>query len=644
MGALGMIQTLSLVSQDVLANYHAWKTERDRWKSRADICRQYYEHDVDETFTTYTKEQLEKIKNELSNLPISTDLIHSTIQQRVALLAANKYATRIVANKTEAMPYAQVLDKAVHSVLYHSHFLSQVEQVIKDLHIAGHGYLLVEEADKFYESEFGINVKHQLYDSVILDANMSSAACDDMEGFFIEKEVTEAKLKRQFQAVFEKLGIDNLSIFGDADFSGQPSDRLTASTISPIRKYVVRSYYDYEFTTMYLVENSNGEVEQLFAENLDEEALPLLAGAIEVPDYYVRQRIYIGNYLVYQRMLPLTRLPLVVLYYDFNGRPYRSYGLVHYLINLQEANDKILQLMITNGILTNNAGYIAPVGAIDREQRKRWETLGNKPGVIKEYNPKVIEGNILKPEREQIQGISNFFPTIFQITYKAIQDSSGISPVLSGDSQSAGIEIFSTLRAYQDAAMQRVVLTSQKINTAMELLGRILVEYLIATITRGTYIYFDPENEEVNEIVIAEGINNFKLNKFNVVAVPSTMTQTQRLGYAESLLKIAQSSQEPYVRNVLTVEGLKLADMPNAKQLLSKIDAVAQMQAQLEQMQQALKRQQELTKQMENRLVNSEIENEILKKAQTKLINLAHKFGQQEQELSMVNELKPKEE
>lgn len=635
------------VENSIRQNYIAWKNKRDEWLKEAQKCEDFYHLDTDGTKTSFTAEQLEKLQS-ITGVPVTVNFIHPIIQQRTAILAQNKHSSRIISLDGRAKQYAQVLDKMKSGAFYHSHLNLHTEQAIKDSHISGLGCIMADESERFFPGQFGVGVKHLPYDFVILDPNMKDPSGADQEGVFIEKEITIERMHSMFDNILNQITDDDgKQLAVDATFVGgtwqeqditskqdvvTSFDRLSA-------KVRLRYYYDTVYSTMYLVPNKDGEVEQIFAENLDPEALPLLKSAVgEVPDFYVRKKIFIGNYMIWAEMKPITQIPIVYFWYDWAGTPYRSYGLIHYFIGNQEAHDKLLQLMIINGMLTNNAGWTSPKGGIAEEDKPKWEQLGAKSGTIKEYVPKITEAGVLKPERDQIQGIGNFYPTLLGMLQQAGQFSSGINDVVTGNANGANIEVFSSLQQYQSAAMQRIILSASHINEAMCQLGNIMVELLISTLKKSDYVFMD-EKGDINEVKIADDINNFKLNKFLVVAIPSTQMPTQRLAFATELMKIAQSSQDPIQRQVYTNHALKLTETPEADQITEEMDTAKNLQQKVSQMEEALKRSDELTKNMENKLVTSEIENRVLKGQIGASVKLAHELGKSETELSMASEL-----
>src|SRR4030067_3227389 len=109
---------------------------------------------------------------------------------------------------------------------------------------------------------------------------------------------------------------------------------------------------------MYMIPSQEGILQYVFAENLGADAEPILASAVKAePGLYIKRTVMMGDWIVYLEVLPITQYPLKTAFFEWGGRPYRSYGMVHFTKGMQEAFDKIIQIMLLNGILSNNAGW-----------------------------------------------------------------------------------------------------------------------------------------------------------------------------------------------------------------------------------------------------------------------------------------------
>ena len=612
------------------SKYDSWKGatgtyDRKTWLDRAERSEEYFYNDVENTGTTYTVEQRNNIR-ENTNLPVSINYLYPVLAQKLALLANTKPSTRVVSLDGRAKQQAFVLDKMKHGVFYTSDARMQVENHIKDCLISGMGHLMITPSDYYRPGLFGTNIIHVPYDEIILDINARQRDCSDMEGFFVEKEFTIPKALQLYGDIMSQLRhesgrVVNIRELTDETFvENDLTEKARAVTVdyNTTSRIRVREFYEKVYTTKYLIQDpQTGETKYEFAENLDVEGQAILESAIDAnTGIYIKRTTILGDFQVDVTMLPISEYPLVTTFFEWGGKPYRSYGMIHYTRDMQDAFDKAVSIMIMNGILQNNAGWRAPKGSIQEEDRIKWEKYGNDPRVIKEYEPRVFDeaGAVLVPERDQVQGLSNFYPILLEMLKSGIEYSTGITPVVSGIANETNVEVFSSLQQYQNAAMQRVQMTAAHLNETMKNLGQVLIEYMISGLNPGDYQFFD-ENGDLTELSIAQNITTeLRKYKYQVVSIPSTAMPTQRMAASTELMKIAQSSPDPSERQVLTQKAMELADIKEYDDVRENLDTVKNTQQQLQQLQGAYDRLTETSKQMENRLINTSIENEKLKR------------------------------
>ena len=639
------------IPQNIFEKYTSWKSSalfgRKDWINRAQVSEEYYYNDVEKTGTTYTALQISKI-SENTNIPVSINYLYPVANQKLALLMQSKPSLKVVSTDGRAKKVAQVLDKIKHGILYESNSQVEIESMIKDMLITGMGHIMVLPREGRKEGMFDISVVHVPYDEVILDINSKKRNLEDMEGFFTEKAFTMPKFMQIYGDILVSLRKENGELVdpkiftGDVWVEGELTEKadVTTTTWNTDDRIIVREFYEKVFTTAYLVPNPNtGLIEYLFAENLDEGAQPLLSVAEQtIEDIFVRRTILFGDYVTWTEIRPINEYPLKTVFFEWGGRPYRSYGMIHFTKGMQEAFDKILSIMLLNGILSNNAGWTAPKGAITEEDRKKWEDFGNNPRVIKEFIPKEIGSQVIVPVKDQVTNLSNFYPLVLEMLKSGIEYSTGITPILQGNAQEAGVEVFSSLQQYQNAAMMRIVLATSHINQVLRQLGQVLIQEIAASLKPDTYQFFD-ENGDLNEASLTnEFINNARTYRFMVAAIPSTASPTQRLAIGTELMKIAQSSPDPVERQVLTQKAMELSDIKEFEDVMSKLDVVKNAQSKLQDIQNAYNRLLETSKQMENKLINAEVENRILRQMSRSSEAVATKFAELETKLSLADE------
>jgi len=636
----------------ITSRYMSWKSDsrfgRKQWIDRSVESEGYYYNDVDSTGSTYTSTQFSKIQ-EVTGIPVSINYLYPICNQSLALHAQTKPSMRTLSMDGRAKTHAIILDKMKHGVLYNSNAPIEIESHIKDMLIAGMGHLMVVPTSIYQPGLFKVGLAYVPYDETILDINAKKRTLDDMEGFFIERVFTIAKAMQLFGDVISNLqdeqgnpvDIQSLSnvLWAEGDITEKQD--VTSTSYSQSGKVIVREFYEKIFTTMYVVPDSKTKVNTyLFAENLDEASQSILTTAVqEFQGVYIKRTLIMGDYIVFDEILPITQWPLKTTFFEWGGRPYRSYGMIHFTKDMQAAIDKIIQIMLLNGILSNNAGWTAPKGSIPQEDRPNWENYANDPRKIKEYIPKDTGTEVLKPERDQVPQLSNFYPMVLEMLKNGIEYSTGINAILQGNAQEAGVDVFSSLQQYQNAAMMRVILSTSHVNQTLTEIGQVLTEYLTANITPDTYYFFDDKGD-LDELKIAQDIaSDIKLYRYLVISIPQQYMPSQRLAVSTELMKIAQSSPDPVERSLYTQTAIDMTEIPGVSQLREQLDVVRNTQSKLQDMQKSYDRLMETSKQMENKYINVQLENRILTELMQKERLITANYSALETELSLAKKM-----
>ena len=601
----------------IIKKRDTYEAEYQKWKTRTEVLEGYYYNDVDETGTTFNATQKEKVE-ENTGIPVSLNQIYSIVEQKLAILAQTKSSSRVVAQdeSEESKAYAYILDKIKNHVMYSSEALLESKETLKDMLVLGMGISGVFPTNENIDGDLGVRYMYLHPSEVRLDVNSRHITGKDMKDFFIKKQIDEAEAELLFSTKIE--GINELygtnytlRDFARSGFSNVDSRNKVIS--NEMYLYDVTEYYTKKYTTMYLLNTPDG-MEFVFAENLDPALHYLLEDAVAIEhNKFVAKQTILGDKMIELEILPITEFPIRVRYFNWGGRPYRSYSVAHYLKGMQDAQDKALQLMIHNGMLINNAGWEAPYGSIPETEKSKYEQMGNKPGVVKTYNPVVIENTVLKPERTQIQALSNFYPELISMMSQAMEKSSGIYPFLAGDPSSAKIEVFSSLQQYQNAGMQRIFMSLTNIQVAEQYLGNVLTQWVVVKILPDEpYIIYDNEENKFENLKIAQDlIRNFKMAKYKVLCIPAEAMPTQKLSMATELMKVSQTTPDPVERKVYIKKAFELSEMRGFDEIQEEIDTAQKLQQQVQQLQGELERMQELNKQMENKVVNAELKAKI---------------------------------
>ena len=597
---------------------NSWTQAKAKWLARAEEAFGYFFNDIEDTGTTYTQNQTDKIKA-TTNIPVSINLLYPVLSQKHAILCQTKPSHKVVSlsDNQEAKAAAYVLDKAKYSIFYNSEALTHNEEAIKSYLISGIGHTGLLPKDFTSQGEFGLSYQNLPIWNITVDPNSRLKTNEDMQGYIYAKELAEDVMLKLYQPLIEtirdyygiQVSIDDL--LSSPVSTGIPRHTQLESLMSE-RKGLVRKYYDKSVAEMFYVRNpETGEIDRLFKENMFPEQHVLIdSGEVIKSDvnYFVRETTIIGKKIMNIEMMPITLFPMRTQYFEWGGKPYRSYGMIHFTKGMQEAMDKTIQMLILNAMLSNNAGWTAPKGSIAEEDATKWKIDGNNPMAIKEYVPRVYEGGVvLKPERDQITPLGQHYPLIMDMMKQGIEYSTGINPMIQGDPKGAKIDVFASLQQYQSAAMQRINLASMHINQAQEYMGRVLVQWLPSLLKTNQYYSFFDQQGKFDEIKITqEIIQTLGVENFTVAAVPAESSPTYRMSMATEMMKIAQTTPDPQERNVYIKKGFALSDIRGFDDMEEELNEINKLNQQIQQMQEEMERDEELMKQYENRALLAE--------------------------------------
>lgn len=616
----------------ITTRYNAWKAKRDKWLKYAQECKEYYYNDVEGTKTTYTQKQKSAIEKK-SGIPVTINYLYPTANQDIALLIQTKPSHKTVSMDGRFKERCEVIDKMSYHIMYSSNAVLENEEATKDTVIMGLGHVMIDEKGFFEPGEFGFTYRRADPAEIILDAGSRRRDNQDMLGYFVDRMISYidfcATYKPMVDELRDKKGRPiSLEYFRSSKFMGARKDPKGTYDVNNPDVWV-REYYDKIFTTMYLVQDETGKFMKLFRENMVPGTEWILESAKDkVQGIFIRKWTIAGDKVIGRKTMPLTYYNCITNYFEWAGHPYDCYGMVHFSKAMQDALDKSIQLMLINGQLQNNAGYKTPKGGIAPQDRDNWQIYANDPTKIKEYVPQVYAGKVFIPERETIQSLSNFYPMITEMMKQGIYDVTGIRPVLSGDTSEAKVDVFSSLRQYQDAAMQRVIMAVTHINQSQVMVGNVMIQYLGSMINPGDYYAFFNEKGVLNEMEIAlDMAQDLTLGRFKMLSVPGQLMPSQRTATSSELYKIAQSSADPYERQVYTQTALEMADIPGTGELQQKLDTVKQLSGQVQSLQEQIKRQEEIIKQLENRTLNSELKARLMEMVVSSTEELQMKKG-----------------
>jgi hypothetical protein len=336
-------------------------------------------------------------------------------------------------------------------------------------------------------------------------------------------------------------------------------------------------------------------------------------------------------------MLPIRTCPVIMYWFKWGGTAYKSKGLTHYVANSQFALDRALQTFLLNGVLANNKGYTSPKGAISAEDKPKWEKGGTNPLLLKEYNVVAgADGKTYRPEREQVDALSSFYPQVIELLSGSIDEITAMTPFMQGDPKNK-IDVFSVLARYQDSAMKRIELSLQNIGISLEQKAKVICDYVMGMLEPQKDYVITYGNTKLSSKMTNEDIKRIRHMKFTVTSSPDQLMPTQRQMVAKELFNIAQTSTDENLRQTLTSEAIGLSGLSIGQGLQEKIDYTNRVNQENAGLKEQIERMEEITKQLENRVINAELKARISEEMTKAVGDLREAKGEHKSEIKGKN-------
>lgn len=628
-----MLIDLEQIPRQLKELQSSWESKRQAFLDNATLQKEYYFNDVEGTKTNYRYDQVKKIES-VNKAVVSLNYIYPYVSQKAAILNQNKYSHRITTTDNRAKEVAYVMDKAKDLILNSSEALIEFREAILECLITGMSHISWVYEDYPEDDSFGIQFMHIPIEYIIIDPNSRKKSNLDMRGYFYIKKTTKDIVENIYTPYLEtinsyygkKYTIDDLCQYKGIALSNT-RDRLVTSL--NMEEVEVKKYYTKQIAQMYLIRNpETGIVTREFRENYFPEQFDLILNTSEVIDVitssFVKETTLINDKIIEIKMIPSRDFLLKTLYFEWDREPYNSKGMVHFIIGMQQVIDKTIQELLYNASLINSGGWTSPKGAIADEDRQKYEKDGAAPGVIKEFVPVVYENTVLKPEKDRTEQLPPHFAQIIDLMLSSIKISTNITEVITGD-LTKKLDVFSTAQLYQTSAMYRISEFSDYLNTVQAQMGKALCEVLPSVIRPDKhYYFFNQDEDDFDEFAITkEQLNIITQSKFFVTAIPSALAPTAKNSMAIGLTNIAQTTQDPLERDIYIKHAYKLMDLRGFDQLKKDLETAQKQRSIIQQLEEQIKRDKELMKQWENRVINAELKAEIYKRQVASVIALA---------------------
>lgn len=319
----------------------------------------------------------------------------------------------------------------------------------------------------------------------------------------------------------------------------------------------------------------------------------------------IERTLMVGTHVIESEVLPCQDMPLVHFCFSHNRNPNKTYGLVHFIKDVQKAMNKYWASMIYDMQINSNRKVLVAKGSI--QDIPQWENSYAEPGAVLEYEPNETLKDGGKPEIMDASPINQGMVQIIQMLTSLAEYITGIFGVMQGNQQGAP-DTASGMNSLQNFGTQRVKLYGRYIENSLQQLALVTIQYMQAYSPKNKILeYFDDQNNP-QEITLLEGGEDLK---FKVRVNIANNLPTARQMAAQLIATISGQTSNPHVADLLTQYALKIMDIPEAEKMLADMDVVKNLEQQLAQTQQQLEEQSNRNKALENQNIQQSMSNHI---------------------------------
>lgn len=687
--------------------YHAWFVKMSSSRSenikRKVEQEEHFYCDVDGTATQFTQVQLKYIQQKY-DIPVSTKIGYSVIEQILAMLTGSKPYPRIIASSEnpESKMFAETCQRAHAAIWYESMGDEQLSLALRDCLITGSGYLHVRNNYFYGETTFNVVCEHVPWWMIYVDPLSKRKNFTDAEMMCIAETLPLTRAEKEFDIDLDKEDSLGGSLFATMEYATDMPMERGFNTGSPFSGNSLRSdtfvwkriFYEKRIVPVYILDDgkvvfarpkpamiANPELEmvagqmaqlqskmsemqqqaeqgasaqgelskqsqeaespqamaeaesgkQQLSENdaalegqmveMDAQLNELAEHLRKLPDQVqgfiattdtgeqieteaftsikrkqVEQVLMIGRRIIERKILSTDEYPIHHFCTSHFGSPHRTYGVKHYIMDHEKASNKFLSAAIYDAQMNGRSRVLVPKGSL--MDLAKFEQSWSIPGSVIEYEPNELlpEGGM--PHQVEPSPLNQTHIQLMQQSIQMIEYVTGINSFIQGNPQDAP----SSFGATQQMAVlgtQRIKLYARYIETTLKELAYTIVSYIQHYAPRNAIgMYFD-ENGDGQEVAMLDIPKDMK---FRVRSTIASSLPTARHEAAQLLATISGQTSNPAVADLLTQKALQVMDVPEATELISKIDVVNQMQQQIQQLQGQLDESEKKNRSWENQV------------------------------------------
>ena len=326
----------------------------------------------------------------------------------------------------------------------------------------------------------------------------------------------------------------------------------------------------------------------------------------------VKYTCVVGDKMIKEKVLPekIKEYPIVPFHFKWTGTPF-PISAVSPLIGKQMELNKAHQIMVHNASLGSSLRWMHEEGSIDTDH---WERYSSSPGALLPIRP-----GSAPPTPVQPAPLSNAFFGIVQEGKGDMEYLAGIYSSMMGDTGSQH-ETYRGMLAMDEYGTRRVrQWLRSSIEPGLKHLGLVVAQFSQAVYTaQKVFRVVQPNNisedKEVkfnvpiyNDLGEAIGkFNDYAVAKFDVRIVSGSTMPVNRWAYLDELKQLLQMGV------VDDIAVLAETDIRNKEKIVKRKSMYAQMQGQMQQMEESLKDKEGTIETLERQLVQAGIKGKVM--------------------------------
>jgi len=583
--------------------YDRWHDARKEWEDHA-------REDIDFYLGNHFSEDESQALAERNQSNIPLDRIYSAIEQFKAIITSKPPKFSAMPREDSDSDLANVWKTILEYIWNISDGNEVFKQSIHDYAVTGLGYFYAY-VDR--EADYGRGeVKFTYVDPfrVVVDPNARSKYFDDATGMMLSTIFTKFQLLDLYPQLSEeqedgKLLIDLVEGYREDETYPSPMNQRTVGTFTPdyikdkdtgegSEKYQLIEHFSKVKVPYYrIMDMQSGEERILDTENMekflsdDKIAKALEQGLIDVVEVQqtrIKLTCTLGQIVLYEYILNTDKYPIVPVPNIWTNTPYPMSD-VRKNKDFQRFLNKTMSLITSHAQASSGLKLLIPQGSVDdiEELERNWAN----PNATIEYDPSFGEPHFPSP-----QPLSNSVMQLPQLIEKYIDLNMGIFEMMQGNSAVAPKTSSATMMM-EDFGQRRSKSKLRDIEGSLRRLGQVIYNFSKEHYTyKKVFRVVQPNNDMSEYMVnhysdksqaIGEMMNDLTIGQYDINIIGNSTMPSNRWGEWSIYMEAYQAGL------IDRTEALMKTDIFDKEGVLQRMDIVQQLQAQLQQSQEAIK-------------------------------------------------------